>query len=78
MYNALILSIPVLVILTVFVLGILPPRLEPLSLEDLRSSGEYHTRMNRRGVYTQPHLTPVVEVGQAKVKRVFLLPPRQW
>ena len=78
MYNALILAIPLLVILTVFVLGSLPPRLESLSPEDMRDSAEYHTRMNRKGVYTQPHLTPVVEVGTAKLKQVFLLPPRQW
>lgn len=78
MYNTLVLVIPLLVVLGAFVLGSLPPRLEPLSPEDLRNSGEYHARMNRRGVYTNPRLTPVVEVGTAQPKRVFLLPPRQW
>jgi hypothetical protein len=53
--NNLILVAPLLVVAIVCMLAILPPRIEPLTQEEMRESAEYHNRLARKNVYLGSH-----------------------
>ena len=78
MLNILIVSIPLIGMLVVVVLASLPPRIKPLSREEMRETADWQRRLARKGVERPLGLTPVIGVGRAKEKQVRLLPARQW
>lgn len=76
--NSLIVAVPLIVMVAVVILSNLPPRIKPLSPEEMRDTADWLNRLNRRGVERSPKFTPVTGIGRAKEKRVLLLPARQW
>jgi hypothetical protein len=76
--NVLVVAIPSIMMLVVVALASLPPRIKPLSPDELKDTAEYHNRLNRNGVFTHPRLAAVISIGTAQEKRVLSLKARQW
>lgn len=75
MLNAILVSIPALVVLGVIGLSQLGPKLPTLSPNELKSTADYYNRMNRNGSKTHPRFASVVSF-EVKEKRILYLKGR--